>query len=309
MAASAIPIISAVGPRNRYDADRLCRRHARAHADGGGRGGGAGARAELIGYVEDLGTRQRQAARRLAGNNRDRLRAAAAGLPRPSDLVSTQRQRLDHAASNLLSCLRHSVQAQRVHFSRVAPRLGPQVLRQRQDDLAERLRNFSLRAETGLRKTVDRARLTYDPRAERLATAARLLVERKQGQLAAIGPKLSPSALRAELRHSQSQLAPLAGRLVSGFGRGLTTRRAALDQASKLLSSVGYESVLARGFAIVTDGEGQLVRSKQGLQNGDPLNIRFAGDEIVPVVVTGAAPVTKKKPRAQTDGDTQESLF
>jgi exodeoxyribonuclease VII large subunit len=308
VADSAIPIISAVG----HETDTTLIDYAadmRAPTPTAAAEAAVPVRTELIAYVDDLGARQRQGARRLAGANRDRLRAAAGGLPRPSDLVSTQRQRLDHAASNLFACLRHSVQEQRVHFSRVGPRLGPQVLRQRHQDLGERLRNAAMRAETGLRKTVDRARLTYDPRAGRLATAAHLLVERKQGQLAAIGPKLSPSALRAELRHSQSQLTPLAARLTTSFGRALTTRRAALDQASKLLSSVGYESVLARGFAIVTDGEGHLVRSRQGLANGDPLNIRFANDETVPVVVAGTAPVIRKKPRPPSDDDPQESLF
>lgn len=196
-----------------------------------------------------------------------------------------------------------------MRFSRVEPRLSPQVLRQRSADLAERLRNFTIRAETGLRKTVDRVRLTYDPRAARLALAARLLVERKQGQLAAIGPQLSPAALQAELRHSRAQLTPLSSRLVAGFERGLVGRRAALEQAGKLLGSVGYQSVLARGFAIVTDADGHLVRSRQGVANGDPLTIRFAGDETLPVIATGTAPPPRKRPRPSEDDDPQESLF
>ena len=308
VAASGIPVISAVG----HETDTTLIDYAadmRAPTPTAAAEAAVPVRAELVGYVDDLGSRQRQAARRISGSARDRLRAASAGLPRPGDLVATQRQRLDHAATNLLSGLRHSVQNQRVQYSRIEPRLGPQVLRQRSQDLGQRLTNASQRAETGLRKTVDRARLTFDPRAERLDNSARRLLERKVGLLAAIGPKLSPSALRAELRHSQTQLAPLAGRLVAGFGRGLTARRSALDQAGKLLASVGYESVLARGFAIVTDDAGQLVRTKQGLQTGDALTIRFADDETVPVLVTAGQPPARKKPRPAGADDPQESLF
>ncbi len=308
VAASGIPIISAVG----HETDTTLIDYAsdmRAPTPTAAAEAAVPVRSELIAYVDDLGSRQRQAARRISGTARDRLRAAAAGLPRPSDLVATQRQRLDHAATNLLSGLRHSVQRQRVQFSRIEPRLGPQVLRQRNHELAQRLQNISTRSETGLRKTVDRARLTFDPRAERLLPSAKRLVERKVALLAAIGPKLSPNALKAELRHSQTQLAPLASRLRAGFGTSLLQRRSALDQAGKLLASVGYESVLARGFAIVTDGEGQLVRTKQGLDAGDPLTIRFANDEMVPVLVTGAHVAPKKKSRSASGNDPQESLF
>src|SRR5690606_24284302 len=108
-------------------------------------------RTELIGYVEDLGQRQRHGARRIASSHRDRLRAARAGLPRPMDLVATHRQRLDHAASNLFSCLRHSVQDRRLRFSRSGPRLSPHVLQQR----------------------VERSRLTFAPVAAGLVPAKR----------------------------------------------------------------------------------------------------------------------------------------
>ncbi|MGV8953586.1 MAG: exodeoxyribonuclease VII large subunit, partial [Cypionkella sp.] len=308
VAASGIPIISAVG----HETDTTLIDYAsdmRAPTPTAAAEAAVPVRAELVGYVDDLGSRQRQAARRISSSARDRLRAASAGLPRPGDLVATQRQRLDHAATNLLGGLRHTVQNQRVQFSRIEPRLGPQVLRQRSQDLGQRLANAAQRGETGLRKTVDRARLTYDPRAERLQHSAWRLLERKAGLLAAIGPKLSPAALRGELRHSQTQLAPLAGRLITGFGRDVTARRSALDQASKLLASVGYQSVLARGFAIVTDDAGQLVRSKQGLQSGDALTIRFAADETVPVLVTAGHSPTRKKPRPGAAEDPQESLF
>jgi len=308
VAASDIPVISAVG----HETDTTLIDYAadmRAPTPTAAAEAAVPVRAELVAYVDDLGGRQRQGARRLVANSRDRLRAAAAGLPRPSDLVSPQRQRLDHAASNLFACLRHSVQERRLRFSRIEPRLSPQVLRQRGGDLGERLRSLTLRGEAGLRKTVERARLTYDPRAVRLGDAARLLVERKQNQLAAIGPKLSPAALQAELRHAQANLTPLSARLVGGFERGLTGRRAALDQASKLLGSVGYQSVLARGFALVTDEDGQLVRSRQGVANGDPLTIRFAGEETLSVIATGTSPAPRRRAKSPSDDDPQESLF
>lgn len=306
VAASGIPVISAVG----HETDTTLVDYAadmRAPTPTAAAEAAVPVRAELIGYVDDLGARQRQAIRRVAGSARDRFRAAAAGLPRPGDLVAAQRQRLDHAASNLLACLRHSVQDRRVHLARVEPRLTAQLLRRRQTELAERLGNLSLRAEAGLRKTADRSRFIYDPQAQRLATATARLVERKRAQLAAIGPKLAPNTLRAEIRHGQAQLSPLATRLYASMLQGLSLRGAALAQADKLLTSLSYRSVLARGYAVIKDASGNLVHQQAGLLPGTPVAIEFADGEVGATIA--GSPVMKKKPRVQSDNDAQESLF
>ena len=306
VAASDIPVISAVG----HETDTTLIDYAsdmRAPTPTAAAEAAVPVRAELIGYVDDLGSRQRQAARRVTGSARDRYRAAAAGLPRAADLVSTQRQRLDHAASNLFAGLRHSVQDRRVAFSRIETKLNPRVLVGQKQEAIERLRNFSMRADAGLRKTVDRARLTHDPRAERLAAAAGRLVERKRALFDAIGPKLSPNALKVELRHSQSQLIPLTARLLVGITQNLSERRAALSQSGKLLVSLSYRSVLARGYAVVKDAEGNLVHQRAALTPGDAVAIEFA-DGAVGATIAGSPPI-KKKPRSQADSDSQESLF
>ena len=306
VAASGIPIISAVG----HETDTTLVDYAsdmRAPTPTAAAEAAVPVRTELIGYVDELGSRQRQGARRIAGSARDRLRAASAGLPRPADLVSTQRQRLDHAASNLFAGLRHSVQDHRVRLSRIEPRLAPQLLVRRQSEFGERLGNLALRAEAGLSKVVDRSRLTYDPRAAKLATSARLLVERKRAQLDAIGPKLSANALRAELRHGQTRLGPLGTRLYASMLQGLSLRGTALAQAGKLLDSLSYKSVLARGYAVIKDADGRLVHEREGLLPGTPIAIEFA-DGDVSATISGS-PVIKRKPRPQSDKDTQESLF
>ena len=305
VAASGIPVISAVG----HETDTtLCDYAAdmRAPTPTAAAEAAVPVRSELVGYVDDLGARQRNGARRVAGSARDRLRAAAAGLPRPQDLVSAQRQRLDHAASSLLACLRHSVQDRHVAFSRVAPRLVPQMLQRRRAELAERLAALSLRKEAGVRKSVEQARLRYDPCATRLAPEVMRLVERRRGQFLGVAGKLTPAALLAELRHGRSVLAPLAARLAGGMDRAIADRQAALTQAGKLLDTLSYRSVLARGYAVVKDMDGNLVHHREGLAPGEQLAVEFHDGE-VGVTVSGSPAVRPRKPRS--DGGTQESLF
>ncbi|UXN73715.1 hypothetical protein N8D56_23755 [Devosia sp. A8/3-2] len=112
---------------------------------------------------------------------------------------------------------------------------------------------------------------------------------------------------RAELRHSRSQLAPLAANLLTSATRAMADRRSALNQSSKLLLSLSYKSVLARGYAVIKDEAGNLVQDKAALSPGDAVAIEFA-DGAVGATIAGS-PVIKKKPRPPSDGGTQESLF
>src|SRR5690606_39017737 len=178
VAASAIPVISAVG----HETDTTLIDYAadmRAPTPTAAAEAAVLVRAELIAYVDDQGARQRQAARRSLGSLRDRLRAAGAGLPRPGDLVSTQRQSLDLASSQLTGALRHFVQGRRLRFSNVAGRVQPGLLHQRKADQRQRLDNLGRRSEAGLGKTVERARLTFAPSARQLPLAAGTAIDRK----------------------------------------------------------------------------------------------------------------------------------
>jgi exodeoxyribonuclease VII large subunit len=265
-------------------------------------------RAELIAYVEDQGSRQRQAARRSLASLKDRLRAAGAGLPRPANLVATQRQRLDMAASQLSGALRDSVGQRRLAFSHLAATLQPRLVRQRHAELGERLVNLQRHAASGLTKTVERARLRLDPPARQLPSAVATALERKQAALARVRPRLSDKPLRAELRHAESRLAPFGQRLGQA-GRVLTTdRRQQLEQLGKLLETLSYRNVLARGYALVQDEAGEVVSSQAGARPGDALRLTFADGE-VGVTVAGAPPVRRKPVRPGPDDGSQESLF
>src|SRR5690606_16207460 len=113
--------------------------------------------------------------------------------------------------------------------------------------------------------------------------------------------------LRSELRHSQGQLAPLAARLLAGIGQTMTNRRTGLLQAGKLLVSLSYKSVLARGYAVIKTPEGRLVQQREGLLPGDMVAIEFA-DGAVEATIAGA-PAVRKKSRPPSGGDPQQSLF
>lgn len=307
VAGSDIPVISAVG----HETDTTLIDYAsdmRAPTPTAAAEAAVPVRAELIAYVEDQGSRQRQAARRSVASLKDRLRAASAGLPRAADLVSTQRQSLDMAATRLSGGLRHFVQDRRLAFSRLAGAMQPRLVRQRHLELTGRLDNLDHRALSGLNKTVERARLTFDPRAARLAGSVTQALERKRTLFGRVAPRLTPQPLRAELRQAQGQLAPLGQRLGQMPGRITSDRRQALTQLTKLLDTLSYRSVLARGYALVQDEAGDVVSSVAALKPGDAIKLTFADGE-VGASVAGSPPQRKKPARGPSDGGSQESLF
>lgn len=307
VAASDIPVISAVG----HETDTTLIDYAsdmRAPTPTAAAEAAVPVRAELIAYVEDQGSRQRQSARRQLSSLRDRLRAASAGLPRPTDLVSTQRQRLDMASSQLVAGLRHLVQSRRLAFSSSAAAVQPRLLRQRQAELTERLNTLSHRASAGLTKTVDRARLTFQPRAERVFSAIHQSLERKQTAFARVLSGLSPLPLVAELRHDKSRLKPLADRLTTTRPLLTTQPRQRLEQTAKLIETLSYRSVLARGYALVQHESGTVVTQSADLKPGDALTLTFADGE-TGVVVPGGPAARRKPAKGQRDEGSQESLF
>jgi len=284
VATSHIPIISAVG----HETDTTLIDYAsdmRAPTPTAAAEAAVPVRAELIAYVDDLGQRVRNTARRQLQNDRDRLRAAAASLPRPLDLLATARQRVDLAASHLFSGLRNSVHLKRGRFAETAPHLAPRVLQHRAERLRTQLSDLS----------------------RRNAGSVALAVERRRSRFGAVAAKMTPATLVAELRHSRNQFQPLSTRLAPSFRRIVDAGLQRLTALDKLLQSFSYKNVLARGFALVTDSEGHIVRSQGQVLPGEQLVIEVAQGQIGATV--SGAPAIRKKPRPPRDDGGQESLF
>lgn len=249
-AESTIPLISAIGHETDvtlldYVADK------RAPTPTAAAEMAVPVRGELVAYVEELGSRQFNATRRLAEGLRDRLRAAAAGLPRPVELLDNARQRLDFSASRLNGALGQSVSTRKITLQGLAARLAPRLLQRQHNDNADRVRDFGARLAPALNNNLDKGR----------------------------------------------------------------TRLQGLD---RLLNSLGHNSVLARGFAIITDDKGNIVRAASELKSGDIVGLQLSDGKVGAQIGTdGAPPVapqtpSKKpkpsKPKSDTPPD-QQSLF
>jgi exodeoxyribonuclease VII large subunit len=176
---------------------------------------------------------------------------------------------------------------------------------QRLDERAERLKL----AGTAL---IDKRKRTVIELGARLPDPKTQL-ERAKGALARIGGALAAniSATKSNLARETIQIGDLLARAKGAALRGIDTRRAALGRGGDLLESYSYRKTLARGFALVTDAQGQLVtQSSEARQAGD-ITLRFA-DGDVGAQVEGATPTPPRKavtPKPATPGGKQGSLL
>jgi exodeoxyribonuclease VII large subunit len=79
---------------------------------------------------------------------------------------------------------------------------------------------------------------------------------------------------RQQLQQKLQRLADLHPRQL------VAERRRDLQQALALLRALSPQHLLDRGFSLVRDEQGQLVRSVQGLKRGQPLLVQFADGQV-----------------------------
>jgi exodeoxyribonuclease VII large subunit len=78
----------------------------------------------------------------------------------------------------------------------------------------------------------------------------------------------------------------------------LEARRRHLESCSKLLTTLSYQGVLARGFALVRDAEGNSIRSLAQVQPGLPIDVEVADGRFAADVTGAIGPVSESAGKA-----------
>ncbi|MBU1209702.1 MAG: exodeoxyribonuclease VII large subunit [Alphaproteobacteria bacterium] len=222
---------------------------------------------ELLERLQQNADRLRICLRRKLESVADRFKAAARGLPKRDALLAEPRQRLDRCDHLLRAGLVASTNKSSLRLTRVTSRLGPGLLSARISKCREALAGFDNRGRQALMRTTGRRRVRFE---------------------GALG-RLRPSALRSQLRQCRERLASLDGRGRQAYLTSHIARRQRLDSLGKLLQSLSHHGVLARGFALVRDADGAMVRSSKVLSTGSTIGIEFA-DGRASAKITGTGP-------------------
>jgi exodeoxyribonuclease VII large subunit len=282
VAASDIPVISAVGHETDwtlidYAAD------VRAPTPTGAAEMAVPVKAELEATLAALVARLSGGLSRFLETKRRSVTSAARALPSVDMLFALPRRRFDEAVTRLERGLSSGVELKRLRFSQgAAARLGPLLLS----------RGFEQQ-----RLLVTQ----FEGRNDRAVEALRL---RRGQSFARAAGRISPTSLNVSVQHGRHALDTLQAR--SGHALDMRMKRASehLSAVWRVAEGLSHTRVLERGFAIVRDEDGNMVRGRSAVSPVQNLQLQFADGSInVTENSTGAKTIkSKAKPAPLNQG-------
>ena len=283
VSASRIPVISAIG----HETDTTLIDHAadlRAPTPTAAAEAAVPVRAELQAMLADLEARRIRALGSQIMMRRQRLADLGRSLPRPEQILGERRQRLDLATARLPGA----------------------------DSLTDAWRRRLERMATGLPRPADLvtpARHALAERSARLVPALNMRVQDARLRLGRQSGRLAPSALQARLSDRRDRLRVQAGLLAPAAQR---MRRRAMDRVAALgrtLRAYDYNQTLARGFALVRDGDGRVMARAGDVEMGSALSLTFADGDVAATAVGSSASKPPRRKTKKTQTSSQGSLF
>ncbi len=151
-----------------------------------------------------------------------------------------------------------------------------------------------------------------DRASERLGQALSIRIERGHRTLMQRSAGLRPTILSSSLSRRSERLGNSTQRLAGVRERLFEQRDARLVSAGKLLESYSYKNVLDRGYALVLDGGGQVIRRAAEVSDGQIAEIRFVDGAKSATFKGAGAPPNKSKPAKKKTAkpvEGQSSLF
>lgn len=298
-AESDIPLISAVGHETDWTLIDYAADH-RAPTPTGAAEIAVPVRADLLAAIDDLDRRNKGAVQRHLENQKNQVRGLSRALPTLSSLLALPRQRLDEASGRLPRAISNTLRDYRSRLTGSSGRLSINTLVQSVDIARRRLSEQSNKAVAAL--------------GQRASTA--------RNRLTALTSRLTPATLVRGFEQHKTHLHQLNARANRAVAVSFDKQKAFFERLTGVLTLVSYESVLARGFALVRNEANEPVRSAKGITPGATYHVQMAdghaemvgGPEAAPQKEKSAASIQKPKTAksskpSSNEADEQGTLF
>jgi exodeoxyribonuclease VII large subunit len=204
-----------------------------------------------------------------------------------ADFVADLRAPTPSAAAELVVCTRQEV------LDRVASERArmTQLIRYRMATLARRLHEQAIdRATTLLHRNLGRRTQRVDDAEERLRSAMRNQLAVHERKRRALEEKLRYFDLRPRLRRDRERLSYASALAATLVKAGLHRRRRRFENLHAELNQLNPRLVLARGYAIVLNDKGEILKAAAEAPTGSDLKLLFAEDSLRARVLGSDAP-------------------
>ena len=197
-------------------------------------------------------------------------------------------------------------------------------------ELIDTVEDYALRLKRGLTRTVEHKKLGFssaklpkldsvlsgprqrlDLAINRLTPALDLNRRSHESRLRELSARLRPDQLRQDISRRAERVTDVMMNTARAISRSIERRQDRLVRAGKLLEAYSYQGVLERGYALVTDGDGKVVRKGAGLKSGQSVELTFTDTKrgaVIDGTPTRAPKKTQKKSTKKPD-EKQRDLF
>lgn len=289
VAASAIPVISAVGHETDWTLIDLAA-DIRAPTPTGAAEMAVPVRAELQVQLASYSARLSAAISRLIDRRRENYRGLQRGLPSTDQLLALPRRRFDEASSRLNRALTAGTAQKRARFDGLQRHLTPRLLNQQLREHKLQLKQLHRRLPRGLA----------------------IHIQSNRNLLAQTVARLNGDMILRSAQQQKLNLKNIQRRADQAIGLKLERQAQRNQELTRLMDSLSHTSVLKRGFAIVMNDKGIPVKAAAGIATGDQMTIRFH-DGDTSVIATGASVDTqntrKRNKAAKPAKNDQGTLF
>ena len=193
------------------------------------------------------------------------------------DFVADLRAPTPSAAAELVIRSRQEIEAQAEDLYRRLERGIRYRLLMARQELTERAQHGAF---ARMMDGIGRRQQRVDEQCFRMEKAERQLLERCHRRWESVSAAVRHYDARRRLGAVRQQLAALVASLAAATGKRLLENRGALDRETASLEALSPLAILNRGYALVFDGHGQLVKDAEQFEAGDEMSARLARGQV-----------------------------
>jgi exodeoxyribonuclease VII large subunit len=198
-----------------------------------------------------------------------------------ADFVADLRAATPSAAAELVIESKHQIEERSENLRRRLQRALDYRLLMARNRLTELARHGAF---GGIRDVLNRRQQRLDETRQRLLDSHRGTLRTYRGRLDVANARLGARDLHMVLAGIRRQLNGSSDRLESNVRRGLRDRHAAVERASGKLNALSPLNILERGYALVFDAAGTLIKDPNQVVPGEDITARVARGTIAATV-------------------------